>query len=75
LPLEGLVDVEAEVRRLEAELGKARAEIAKVQARLASPDFSARAPEEVVAEHRAREAAWAAKAETLERALESLRGA
>ena len=54
LLLGGLVDVEAVRARLSQERGKAAEEIAKAAAKLSSETFTARAPAEVVAEHRQR---------------------
>ncbi|MCB1225042.1 MAG: class I tRNA ligase family protein, partial [Verrucomicrobiales bacterium] len=61
LPLEGLIDVEAERARLDKEIGKAEAELAKVRAKLADEKFTSKVPEKVLVEHREREADWAAK--------------
>ena len=69
LPLEGLIDVAAEKTRLTRDLAKATAEAAKVSAKLAQADFVARAKPEVVAENRARLAAFTADIARLEAAL------
>jgi valyl-tRNA synthetase len=50
LPLEGLIDIEAERNRLQREIAKAEAEQAKVAAKLGNSDFVARAPPEIVEE-------------------------
>jgi valyl-tRNA synthetase len=54
LPLEGLIDLDAERKRLAAALAKARSELEKVNAKMANADFTARAPEAVLEEHRER---------------------
>ncbi len=54
LPLAGVVDLEAEKARLNKEIAKERLEIAKVEAKLGNPDFVARAPEDIIAEHEGR---------------------
>jgi valyl-tRNA synthetase len=54
LPLAGIIDVEAEKARLDKEIERERQEIAKVDAKLANPDFVARAPEAIIAEHHER---------------------
>jgi valyl-tRNA synthetase len=54
LDLEGLVDVERERGRLVSKAVKASAEAAKARAKLGNEGFLAKAPEEVVAEERAR---------------------
>ncbi len=72
LPLEGLIDLTAERKRLETALARAEAELAKVRAKLSNPDFTARAPESVLAEHREREAHFANEARRLAAALARL---
>ncbi|MFY9294145.1 MAG: valine--tRNA ligase [Methylorubrum rhodinum] len=72
LPLEGIVDLAAEVARLQKEGGKARAEIAKLDGKLNNADFIARAPEEVVDEQRERRDAEAARLAKIEEALARL---
>jgi valyl-tRNA synthetase len=72
LPLAGLIDVAAEKVRLAKEAARARDEAEKVARKLANADFVARAPAEVVAENRAREAAARAEAARLDAALARL---
>ncbi|MDE1906028.1 MAG: valine--tRNA ligase [Rhodospirillales bacterium] len=69
LPLEGLIDLEAEKKRLATTLAKAEAELAKVQAKLANADFTARAPEAVLEEHRERAQSFTNEAQRLRAAL------
>ena len=54
LPLEGLIDLQAEGARLGKELARAGADLGKLEAKLANADFIARAKPEVVEENRAR---------------------
>jgi valyl-tRNA synthetase len=54
LPLEGIIDLEAERARLGKEIDKISSEAEKIKAKLANADFVARAPEEVVEEQRER---------------------
>ncbi len=54
LPLEGLVDVEAERARLDKEIAKTEAELVTVGKKLANENFVANAPAAVVTEHRQR---------------------
>ncbi len=54
MPLEGLVDVDAEKKRLEKELAKIDAELKKVSAKLADTNFTERAPKDVVDENKRR---------------------
>jgi len=72
LPLEGVVDAEAEKTRLAGELSKTDSEITKVQAKLASKTFVENAPSEVVEEHRQREKRWLERRAELASAIESL---
>ena len=69
LPLEGLIDLEAERARLGKDLAKARAEGEKVRRKLAQPDFVARAKPEVVKENRDRLASFEAEEARLTAAL------
>jgi len=65
VPLAGVVeDVGGELRRLERELAKVEAELGATAAKLQNPQFTEKAPEEVVEERRA----------ALARSLERLRG-
>ncbi len=48
LPLGGLVNISAEKGRLKAELDECAAGLERVQSLLANPDFTAKAPEEVI---------------------------
>jgi valyl-tRNA synthetase len=72
IPLAGLVDAQAEKARLAKELQKVESEIQKVEAKLANPNFSGKAPPEVLQEHRQRLADWQGKRAQLAAALEEL---
>jgi valyl-tRNA synthetase len=61
LPLEGLIDVEAERARVTKELAKADSELEKVRAKLADENFTTKVPAKVLDEHRQREADWQEK--------------
>jgi len=74
LPLEGIVDLAAEVARLKKEQGKAQGEIKKIDAKLGNADFVARAPEEIIEENRERRDAEAARLVKIEDALARLSG-
>ncbi|WP_243444028.1 hypothetical protein [Asaia prunellae] len=54
LPLEGLIDIGAEIQRLEKEIDRLGKEIEKVERKLGNADFVARAKPEVVEENRER---------------------
>jgi valyl-tRNA synthetase len=72
LPLEGLVDIEAERGRLTKELEKIRSEIAKAEQKLANSAFTQKAPPHVLQEHQNRLADWMAKLDHVRNALERL---
>lgn len=72
LPLEGIVDLGAEVARLKKEAAKAVGDIAKIDAKLGNADFMARAPDEIVEEQRERRDAEAARLEKITEALARL---
>jgi valyl-tRNA synthetase len=72
LPLEGVVDLAAEVARLRKEQAKAQGEIKKVDAKLGNADFVARAPEEIIEENRERRESEAARLAKIEEALARL---
>ena len=72
LPLEGLIDFEAEKLRLTKEVNKIEKEIEKVQVKLENKNFTERAPIEVLDEQRARLEEWKTKQVQLTDALISL---
>ena len=61
VPLEGLVDLDAERSRIDKELKKVEAELKKSQGKLASETFVANAPAAVVEQERTRMAEWTAQ--------------
>jgi len=72
LPLEGLIDFDAERKRLAKELGKTEKEIAKVESKLNNPGFAERAPAEVLDEQRQRLADWQSKRGQINEAIGNL---
>jgi len=72
LPLEGLIDLEAERKRLASEILKVEAEIAKVNAKLADTSFVEKVPPSVLEEHSQRLSKWSEKLETLKTTLKTL---
>ncbi|HYP04561.1 MAG TPA: valine--tRNA ligase [Cyanobium sp.] len=72
LPIEGLVDLEALGERLRKDLVRAEKEIAGLTGRLANPNFTGKAPPEVVAECRANLAEAEAQAALSYRRLRDL---
>jgi valyl-tRNA synthetase len=65
LPLEGVIDLAAEAKRLDKEIEKLEGEVKKLDAKLANPGFLAKAEEEVIDEHRERREAALARIEKL----------
>ncbi|HKW28523.1 MAG TPA: valine--tRNA ligase [Verrucomicrobiae bacterium] len=74
LPLEGLIDVEAEKTRLKKELEKIEADLSKVEQKLANPNFVQKVPADVLQEHKQRLANLQARREHLNAALAALQG-
>ena len=72
LNLSGIIDIKAEGQRLKKEISKAENDMAKIDAKLANENFLARAPEEVIAENRARLADFSETRARLAEALKKL---
>lgn len=73
MPLEGLIDVDAELARLHKELEKWAKEVKLVQGKLSNERFVSKAPEAVVAEERAKQADYIEKHATVEKRIEELK--
>jgi valyl-tRNA synthetase len=72
LPLEGLMDMEAERERLRKELAKVEVDIKKTEQKLANPAFAQKAPPAVLEEHQKRLVGGRSEMERLATALEAL---
>ena len=72
VPLEGLVDLDAERSRIDKELKKVEGELAKSQGKLASETFVANAPPAVVEQERVRLAEWTSQRDALKAQRERL---
>lgn len=72
MPLDGLIDVEAETKRVTAEIAKIDKELIKSEKKLSNPNFVERAKPEVVQVEKDRLAEWQAKKAQLEEMLASL---
>ncbi len=72
LPLEGLIDVEAEKARLKKEIEKCQAEIGKVEAKLNNPSFAQKVPANVLEDHKQRLVEWQDKLAHAQTALDGL---
>jgi valyl-tRNA synthetase len=75
LPLQGIIDFEAEKARLAKEIAKLKGDADKIEAKLRNADFVARAPEDVVEENRERREDALSRMEKLAAALAKLGGA
>jgi len=74
LPLEGLIDVEAEKARLTKKMEEYQAELTKVAQKLANPSFTQKVPPQVLQEHHQRLADWQSKLDHVTAALDALQG-
>ena len=72
LPLQGLIDIDAEKARLTKELEKWAKEVKLVQGKLSNERFVSKAPEAVVAEERAKEADYLEKHAAVLKRMEEL---
>ncbi|ANU25658.1 valine--tRNA ligase [Planococcus versutus] len=73
MPLEGLIDIDAELARLNKELEKWAKEVKLVSSKLSNERFVSKAPEAVVAEERAKQADYLEKHATVEKRIEELK--
>lgn len=72
LPLDGLIDVEAERARVGKEVAKVEAELEKVTAKLADENFTSKVPQKVLDEHQQRKTDWEEKLAKLREMLAAL---
>ena len=70
--MDGLIDKEAEIKRLEAELKKLAGEVKRAEGKLSNEKFTAKAPTALVEDERAKLTDYKAKFETVEARLSSL---
>ncbi len=74
IPLEGVIDIEAERKRLGKELARVTAQHEKINKKLANKDFLSRAPHEVVAREKAKSKDFEKMLKQLSEHLEKLVG-
>ncbi|MFC5456148.1 valine--tRNA ligase [Prosthecobacter fluviatilis] len=72
LPLDGLIDVEAERARIGKEVAKAESELEKVTAKLADEKFTSKVPQKVLDEHQQRKTDWQEKLAKLKEMMAAL---
>ena len=75
LPLADVIDLKAETARLEQAIAKVVKEIAGIDKRLGNPNFTAKAPPEVVEENKERRAAFEQQQAKLDAALARIKAA
>ncbi len=74
LPLEGLIDVEVEKKRLEKDLGNLKDLLEKISKKLANADFLANAPEDVISREKQKKEDYQERIEKLNKNLEQVLG-
>jgi valyl-tRNA synthetase len=74
LPLEGVQDVSAEIARQNKELEKIQIEITKTEQKLSNPNFTTKAPANVLLEHQQRLTEQQAKRDRIQATLDRLKG-
>ncbi|MDI1315417.1 valine--tRNA ligase [Prosthecobacter sp.] len=72
LPLDGLIDVEAERARIGKEVAKVESELEKVVAKLADEKFTSKVPQKVLDEHNQRKTDWQEKLAKLKEMMSAL---
>jgi valyl-tRNA synthetase len=72
VPITAHVDVGAEATRLRKEIGKLETELGRLDKKLSNESFVAKAPEDIVAQERAKRDAAATERDTLQRNLERI---
>jgi len=74
MPVDGLIDVEAEVERLQKQVKELEGHINRAHGRLNNEKFISKAPAEVVEQHRAQQQELIEKADKVRALLKSLQG-
>jgi valyl-tRNA synthetase len=72
IPLEGLIDLDAERKRLEKEIQRVKQSLDGLQKKLSNASFVDNAPEEIVSRERQKETDWSLKLEKLTDSLQML---
>ncbi len=65
IPLEGVIDIDAEIARLDKAIGEAVSDLKRVEGKLSNPQFLEKAPDAVVAKERAKQTELGDLVETL----------
>jgi valyl-tRNA synthetase len=72
LPLEGLLNIDEEIKRLEKEAEKYAKEVERVQKKLSNEGFMKKAPKKVIAEERAKESDYQEKYDNVQARIKEL---
>lgn len=72
LPLQGLLNIEEELKRLQKELDKWKKEVERIEKKLGNEGFMKKAPEKVIEEERAKLADYLEKREAVQNRLKDL---
>jgi len=72
MPIKGLIDIEAEKKRLAAQLDKIRGDLERVSAKLNNISFVSKAPAEVVEQQKHRKQELVENSEKLQRLIDTL---
>ena len=73
MPLEGLIKIEDEIKRLEADASKLQKEVDRVTKKLANENFVSKAPEAVVEEERQKGETYQAQLDAVQARIEQLK--
>ncbi|PRO64971.1 valine--tRNA ligase [Alkalicoccus urumqiensis] len=73
MPLEGLLDIDAEIERLEGEKKRLDGEVTRVQKKLSNEGFTAKAPAKVVEEERKKETEYLEQRKNVEARIQELK--
>ena len=74
MSIEGLVDVDAEIKKLSAELDEVNGHLANVKKKLSNENFTSKAPQSVVAVQEKRQEELIEKGEKLRKMIDTLKG-
>ncbi|KAA0549565.1 valine--tRNA ligase [Bacillus sp. BGMRC 2118] len=73
LPLQGLINIDEEIKRLEKELDKLNSEVERVQKKLSNEGFVKKAPEKVIEEERQKQQDYTEKRDTVQKRIDELK--
>ncbi len=74
VPLEGLIDIDMEKKRLQKDLDNLKLQLTRVSKKLANPDFLANAPDDVIEREKGKKTDYEERIEKINRNLEQILG-